>query len=45
MTNEQKDKLLKVLLIYLSVFSIMSVVSGILKVASAIHHQVILKDQ
>jgi len=45
MTNEQKDKLLKVLLIYLSVFGIMSVTSGILKVVSAFHHQVILKDQ
>lgn len=44
MSEKEKDKFLKFLLIYFCVFGIMSVTGGLIKFAGAFYHQVILKD-
>jgi len=43
MTENDKNNLLKYILIYFCVFGIMSVTSGLLKAAGAFYHQVIEK--
>lgn len=45
MSEEDKNKLFKFILIYFCVFGVMSVTGGLLKTASAFYHQVIIKDQ
>lgn len=45
MSEDEKNKIIIFALIYFCVFGTMTLISGILKTASAIYHQVIIKDQ
>lgn len=45
MSEKEKDRFFKFLLIYFCTFGIMSVTGGLIKFASAFYHQVILKDK